>query len=64
MSASISHALRLAEGIDTTPENYRTMRELIKELRELAAATAEQTLVVLGITEQARMRGKVAGVDK
>lgn len=63
MTATIQNALRLAEGIDTTPENYRGVGELIKELRELATAAAEQTALVLGMTEQARLRGFVGGAE-
>ena len=50
---TVAHALRLAEGIETTPENYRTIRELITELRALAVDTAGQ--VALYATAQARL---------
>lgn len=57
MTATPSNALRLAEAIPVTGENYRTVAELLAELRELASSVAEHTALVLGITEQARLRG-------
>ena len=63
MTASLANALRLAEGLEVVPAYRSPYAELLKELRELATAAAEQTALVLGLTEQARLRGIVGGAE-
>lgn len=63
MKATIAHALRLAESIPDTPETYRTTRELVAELRELAAQVVTETLTIQGTAAQQKLMGLVAGVQ-
>lgn len=59
MSATPGSALRLAEAIPETPENYRTRNELLGELRALAAYAAEQIAHYQALTNQAQTSGVV-----
>lgn len=51
--------LRLAEGLEVAAGHERGRHELISELKALAAHTAEQTALFLGMTDQARMLGYI-----
>ncbi|WP_426940280.1 hypothetical protein [Pseudarthrobacter sp. S6] len=54
MTATVAHALRLAEGLEVSTGWNSPYAELLAELRELAAYATEQTAIYERKTEQAR----------